>query len=760
MIRQSGPFFLLETAGTAYCFRVTEQGFLQHLYYGKRLDLSAGYEALIPRTRHWPGSAAGLEGTALEDMALEASFPGLGDLREPFAVVRTADGDIVTDFRFESAEILEKKPALEGLPSACAGPEDAETLRLLLAEKRTGLRLELPYTAFSDCCVITRSARLLNGGDKAVTVLRLMSSQLDLDSQDFLLTTFNGAWAREFEPTETLCGPGTIVSGSRTGTSSSQANPFFFLRRQDAGGDHFACASGNPYGKLRILQGIAPEGFAWRLESGESLTSPEAAMTWGDGLAQMSRNLHRFIRRHVVRGWWRDRPRPVLVNSWEGFYFHFTQKDLLRLARQSRDLGAELFVLDDGWFGKRDSDTCSLGDWTTANKKKLPGGLRGLSDRVRELGMDFGLWVEPEMVSEDSDLFRAHPDWILGRKNQAVGRHQYVLDLSRPEVQDHLIITMTQVFGEAQPAYVKWDMNRNITDTFSAALPPERQGEIRHRYVLGLYRVLEALTSRFPRILFEACASGGNRTDPGMLCYMPQVWLSDNTDALCRCRMQYNASFGYPQSIWGSHVSASPNHQTLRLAPLDSRFQVAAMGLLGYEMDLGALTEQEQTRVAGQIAFYKKYRDTLQYGQIYRLRGGGDGLWQLMAVSADRRTALTLLFQQENRANAPAVRLMARGLEAAAAYRLSVRPVLTELAAFGSLVNMVSPIRIRPGSLAETAVRMVELPGEEEDFTATGDVLMTAGAWLRQGFSGTGFDRETRVMGDCGSRLYVLEQER
>ena len=774
MIRQSGPFFLLETAGTAYCFRVTEQGFLQHLYYGKRLDLSAGYEALIPRTRHWPGSAAGLEGTALEDMALEASFPGLGDLREPFAVVRTADGDIVTDFRFESAEILEKKPALEGLPSACAGPEDAETLRLLLAEKRTGLRLELLYTAFSDCCVITRSARLLNGGDKAVTVLRLMSSQLDLDSQDFLLTTFNGAWAREFEPTETLCGPGTIVSGSRTGTSSSQANPFFFLRRQDAGedhgdcfgfhllysGDHFACASGNPYGKLRILQGIAPEGFAWRLESGESLTSPEAAMTWGDGLAQMSRNLHRFIRRHVVRGWWRDRPRPVLVNSWEGFYFHFTQKDLLRLARQSRDLGAELFVLDDGWFGKRDSDTCSLGDWTTANKKKLPGGLRGLSDRVRELGMDFGLWVEPEMVSEDSDLFRAHPDWILGRKNQAVGRHQYVLDLSRPEVQDHLIITMTQVFGEAQPAYVKWDMNRNITDTFSAALPPERQGEIRHRYVLGLYRVLEALTSRFPRILFEACASGGNRTDLGMLCYMPQVWLSDNTDALCRCRMQYNASFGYPQSIWGSHVSASPNHQTLRLAPLDSRFQVAAMGLLGYEMDLGALTEQEQTRVAGQIAFYKKYRDTLQYGQIYRLRGGGDGLWQLMAVSADRRTALTLLFQQENRANAPAVRLMARGLEAAAAYRLSVRPVLTELAAFGSLVNMVSPIRIRPGSLAETAVRMVELPGEEEDFTATGDVLMTAGAWLRQGFSGTGFDRETRVMGDCGSRLYVLEQER
>ncbi len=774
MIRQSGSFFLLETERTAYCFQVTEQGFLQHLYYGRRLDLSAGYGALVPQTRHWPGSAAGLEGTALEDMALEASFPGLGDLREPFAVVRTADGDTLTDFRFERSELLEEKPALEGLPSACPGAEGAEALRLLLAEKRTGLRLELTYAVLPDCDVITRSARLINGGDRPVTVLRLMSGQVDLDSQDFLFTTFNGSWAREFEPTETPCGPGTIVSGSRTGTSSSRANPFFLLRRRDAGedhgdcfgfhllysGDHFACASGNPYGKLRILHGMAPQGFAWHLESGESFTSPEAAMTWGDGLAQMSRNLHRFIRRHVVRGWWRDRPRPVLVNSWEGFYFNFTQKDLLRLAKQGRDLGAELFVLDDGWFGKRDSDTCSLGDWTVVNKKKLPGGLRGLSDKIRELGMDFGLWVEPEMVSEDSNLFRAHPDWILGRKSQAVGRCQYVLDLSRREVQDHLIITLTQVFGEARPAYVKWDMNRNLTDDYSAALPPKRQGEVRHRYVLGLYRVLEALTARFPRILFESCASGGNRTDPGMLCYMPQVWLSDNTDALCRCRMQYNASFGYPQSVWGSHVSASPNHQTLRLAPLDSRFQVAALGLLGYELDLGALSDRERTRVAGQIAFYKKYRDTLQYGQLYRLQGGDGGLWQMMSVSGDRRTALALLFQGENRANAPAVRLMARGLEAPAAYRLSVRPVLTELAAFGSLVNMVSPIRVRSGSLAEAAARVVELPGEEEDLAATGDVLMSAGAWLRQGFSGTGYDRETRVMGDCGSRLYVLERER
>ena len=483
-------------------------------------------------------------------------------------------------------------------------------------------------------------------------------------------------------------------------------------------------------------------------------------MTYGWGLAEMSGNLHAFIREHVVRGYWKYRPRPILVNSWESFYFRFTQKELLRLARQSRDLGAELFVLDDGWFGRRDSDTCSLGDWGTVNRKKLPDGLGALADRVRELGIGFGLWVEPEMVSEDSNLYRAHPDWILGRPGQAMGRNQYILDLGRPEVQEHLIGTLSGVFREARPSYIKWDMNRIMTDAYSSALPPDRQGEARHRYILGLYRVLEALTARFPEILFEACASGGNRTDPGMLCYMPQVWLSDNTDALCRCRIQYGASFGYPQSVMGAHVSASPNHQTLRRTSLDSRFHTAALGLLGYELDLGGLTERERTRVAGQIAFYKKYRDTLQYGRLYRLRGGGEGMWQLMAVSDDRKTALTVLLQQENRANAPGLRLFARGLMPEGRYRISVRPVPAELGEFGSLVNMVSPVRLRPNSLAAAAAeRLVRLPGEGEEILASGDVLMKAGAWLKQGFSGTGYDRETRVMGDSGSRLYIFEAQ-
>lgn len=769
MIQRQGRFFSITTQHTAYCFYVTEQGFLQHLYYGQKIDTSSGWQALVPQVRHFPGNAAVLDGTCLEDTALEVSFPGLGDLREPFAMVETVDGS-PADLRFVQAAILPEKPPLEGLPSSIGG---GQTLEITLADRQEGLELTVRYTAFDDCDVITRQTLLTNTGPQPVQMARLMSNQVDFCSQDYILTSFNGAWAREFEPTETPCGQGTIVSGSRCGVSSSLTNPFVILRHRNAdedhgdcygfnllySGDHYACASGNAYGKLRFLQGIHPENFSWRLAPGETFTAPEAMMTWGNGLTAMSGNLHRFIRRHIVRGPWRDKPRPVLINSWESFYFRFTQRDLLSLAKQSRDLGCELFVLDDGWFGRRDNDKCSLGDWTTVNRKKLPDGLDGLADQIRGLGMQFGLWVEPEMVSADSDLYRAHPDWILGRPHQAVGRHQYILDLTRREVRDHIIASMTEVFTKARPAYIKWDMNRIFSDTFSASLPPQRQGEVRHRYMLGLYHILSVLTERFPDILFESCASGGNRTDPGMLCYMPQVWLSDNTDAMCRCRMQYYASFGYPQSVMGSHVSNSPNHQVLRRTPLDSRFHVAALGLLGYECDLRNLSGEEKQRVAGQIAFYKTYRDLLQYGDLYRLRDGTDGFWQVMTVAPDKGAAITLLFQQENRPNAPALRLLAKGLDGTAAYRLWVRPVQVDLRDFGGLVNMVSPVRIRQGSLAEAAAaKVAALSSEEENITASGSLLTACGAWVKQGFSGTGYDRDTRVMGDFGSRLYLLER--
>ena len=773
MIEQRQNFFALHTDNTTYCFVVTPQGFLQHLHYGPRLDLSAGFDALMPQVRHAPGNAATIDGVSLETLAQEISAPGLGDVRESFVTVRTADGGTLTDFRFEGAEILDEKPALDGLPSAYDETGTAQTLRLTLLDKKNKLRLALLYTTFDTCDAITRSVTLHNLGSESVTVLRLMSNQVDFDTQDLTMTTFNGAWAREFEPTHTPCGPGTIISGSRCGVSSNRANPFVMLHAPNANedhgdaygfhliysGDHRACAAGNAFGALRFLHGIQSEDFSWQLAAGESFTAPEAAMTYGDGFAAMSRGLHRFVREHIVRGAWKKRERPILVNSWESFYFRFHHRDLVKLARQGKELGAELFVLDDGWFGKRDSDTCSLGDWTTIHQKKLPRGLKGLADDIRALGMRFGLWVEPEMVSEDSDLYRAHPDWILGRREQAIGRNQFVLDLTRTQVQDHLIETLTSVFSSADISYVKWDMNRIITDSYSAALPPERQGESRHRYVLGLYRVLGALTERFPEILFEACASGGNRTDLGMFAYMPQVWLSDNTDALCRCRMQYNASFGYPQSVMGAHVSGSPNHQTLRRTPLASRFHVAALGLLGYECDLRELSGEEKTQVAGQIAFYKTYRSVLQFGQVYRLQGGEGGIWQLSCVAQNRKAAITLLFQQENRPNAAALRLRARGLNSDGKYILNVRPVKVELRDFGGLVNMISPVHIKQDSILQCIAEKVIAPKSEKEYlTASGDVLMKCGAYVKQGFSGTGWDDQTRVMGDSGSRLYILTQ--
>ena len=774
MIEQRENLFILNTENTTYCFCITPQHFLQHLHYGKRIPLTGGAAALMPQEHHPPGSTAVWDKVYLETTLQEISAPGLGDVRESFVSVRTADGDTLTDFRFESAEILSEKPVFPDLPTAYDETGTAQTLRITLLEKRCKLRLTLLYTTFDDCDVITRSATLTNLGSERVTILRLMSNQIDFDTQHLTFTTFNGAWAREFAPTHTPCGPGTLVSGSRCGVSSNRANPFVMLHdphaTEDHGnaygfhliysGDHRACACGNTYGALRFLHGIQSDDFAWLLEQGESFTAPEAAMTWGDGFSAMSRGLHRFIREHIVRGTWKHRPRPVLVNSWESLYFRFHHRELIKLAKQGKELGAELFVLDDGWFGKRDSDTCSLGDWNIIHQKKLPKGLKGLADEICELGMQFGLWVEPEMVSEDSELYRAHPDWILGRREQAIGRNQYILDLGRQDVQDHLIGTLSEVFSSASISYVKWDMNRIITDSYSAALPPDRQGESRHRYVLGLYRVLGALTSRFPHILFEACASGGNRTDPGMLAYMPQLWLSDNTDALCRCRMQYNASFGYPQSVMGAHVSGSPNHQTLRRAPLSSRFHVAALGLLGYECDLRELSAEEKQQVAGQIEFYKTYRTDLQFGDLYRLQGGENGMWQLSCVSQEKKTALTLLFQQENHPNAAAVRLRARGLNPDGVYRLEVRPVKVDLRDFGGLVNMISPVHIKQDSLLQNIAEKVIAPkSEQENLTASGDLLMTCGAYVKQSFSGTGWDNDTRVMGDSGSRLYILTQQ-
>ena len=760
----------------SYVMEAVDGKYLVLRYFGKAVRRYHGAgEPFYYKRGYTTEHPCSIPNVSFDDFPFEYPARGYGDYRIPAFAVTQDSGIEFVKLMFQGFRVLEEKPELTGLPAAFAKKGETETLEVTCEDGIAGIRVRLYYTIFEDRGVIARSQKVENIGNQALKLQNVQSFSLELPAKEYDVLSLYGTHAGEGNVSRSLLSHGVWRIESVRGSSSPQQQPFFALMDPHSteysgevygfqliySGNFLAQAEKDQFGNVRAQIGIHPDTFCWELNPGEAFQAPEAILNYSsEGLNGMSQNFHWLYQYHLMPSGFTHRERPVLLNSWEAMYYDVSLGKLEEQAEQAKELGAELFVLDDGWFGRRDNDRRSLGDWDITDRRKLPEGLGGLAKRVRALGIGFGLWVEPEMVSEDSRLYRAHPDWILGRPGQAVGRNQFILDLSREEVQDHLVRVLSEVFEEAEPAYVKWDMNRVMTDTYSAALPPERQGEVRHRYILGLYRVLGELTARFPKILFEACASGGNRTDPGMLCYMPQVWLSDNTDALCRCRMQYNASFGYPQSVMGAHVSASPNHQTLRTAPLDSRFQTAAFGLLGYELDLCSLPEREKVMVAGQIAFYKKYRGTLQFGRLYRLRGGEDGLWQIMAVSGDYGTALSLLLQQENRPNAPGLRLLARGLASGNVYRLSVRPVGTELAAFGSLVNMVSPVRVRPGSLMAAAEKLVRLPGEKEGAAASGDLLMKTGIWLKQGFSGAGFDGETRVMGDFGSRLYVLEAEK
>jgi alpha-galactosidase len=469
--------------------------------------------------------------------------------------------------------------------------------------------------------------------------------------------------------------------------------------------------------------------------------------------------MHEFIRKHIVRGEWRDKERPVLLNSWEANYFKFNESKLLKQAKAAKEAGIELFVLDDGWFGKRNDDTTSLGDWYE-NREKLTNGLNGLADKINAMGLDFGIWVEPEMVNEISDLYVAHPDWAVkvpGR-DHSLGRNQMFLDLTREEVCSYLIEELTRVFSSANITYVKWDMNRIFSDYYSTSLPAERQQEFGHRYILGLYRILAVLTERFPKILFESCASGGNRFDLGMLCYIPQTWASDNTDAICRAAIQNGYSYGYPMSVIGAHVSSCPNHQTLRNTSLETRFEVAAFGLLGYECNLADLSMEDKKLVEEQITFYKKYRKGLQFGDFYRIKNGEGGIYQWITVDQEKETAFGLFLQKEARANYSYGCFKTKGLAPQKCYHMTNRQHIFNIKEFGDLINMISPIHIKKDSITHNIIALIKkMPGEVEDCKALGEVFQYGGVKLKQGFAGTGYNDDTRLFQDYASRFYIWE---
>ena len=722
-VRSDGRLFILDTIKTTYAFRVMKSGHLEHLYYGRKIHLDSD-DGLAEQSEFAPGNTSVYypeNGSfSMEDIRLEVSTIGKGDVREPALGLVNADGSRTSDLVFDSYSVSKGKARTDDLPVSYG--DDADVLKVTLKDKENSLSLVLEYGVFEDCDVITRSCVLTNEGEGSIVIERIMSTQLDLDPGEYSFVTFNGAWAREMNRNVQRVGSVKLVNFSCGGSSSNHANPFVMLGRgafdEDYGevyginlvysGNHYTCVEKNPFGKVRLVTGINPQGFA--------------------------------------------------------------------------KAGIELFVMDDGWFKGRNDDTSSLGDWTP-DPKKLPHGIKGICDKIRKLGLEFGIWVEPEMVNEDSDLYRAHPDWAMRipGKAHSTGRNQMLLDLTRTEVQDYIIGAMSDVFSSAGISYVKWDYNRNFTDVFSSSLSASGQGEVSHRYILGLYRVMNALTKKFPDILFEGCASGGNRFDLGILSYFPQIWASDDTDAYQRAVIQNGYSYAYPQSCYTCHVSDVPNHQTLRRTPLDTRFNVALFGNTGYECNLCDLPEDEFKEVKRQIEFIKANRSLMQFGRFWRVRSFDEELFSIISScgstssgsvtcdegkilswtisSKDGSEAMSLIMQSLAAPNLNRDILYARGLSDDVKYRIVNRENTYDLKGFGGLVNYVAPFHVKQDGFVHRVIsRFYKMPSEKESHEMYGDAMMYAGIHIKPRFASLGYNENTRYYPDFGSRIYKIEK--
>ncbi|MBQ8815480.1 MAG: alpha-galactosidase [Lachnospiraceae bacterium] len=630
--------FHLQTAHTSYVLGVLRGKYLLHLYYGGRISEYHNIEENLPVHAGCTWSATDIEefNYCTDTLPMEYPCYGSADLRTPAFHAEYESGSALTCPEYVGHRIIKGKKPLPGLPATYVESEqEAETLEITLRDPLTGLELVLSYSVFAEYDVIAKSVRAVNKGSELINIKSILSSTTYLFDKNFEFVHLEGGWGRERHIQKKPLINGSMSVDSKRVSSSHYHSPFLALARpwttENQGevyglslvysGNFIAQADTNHQDIVRVNMGINPFGFNWRLEPGEEFQAPEVILTYSDtGFGTMSRNYHRLYRNRLCRGKYRDQERPVLINNWEATYFHFNEEKILEIAKKAKSVGVELMVLDDGWFGKRNTDNCSLGDWTS-NREKLPGGVEGLADKVSALGMKFGLWFEPEMVSKDSELYRKHPDWCIhaeGRK-RTESRNQLVLDLTRKEVRDYIVEAVSNVLGSAPISYVKWDMNRNITEIGSAGLPGERQQELPHRYILGIYEVLERITAAFPDVLFEGCSGGGGRFDPGMLYYFPQYWTSDDSDAIERLYIQHGTSMVMPACTMGAHVSAVPNHQLHRTTPLKTRGHVAMMGQFGYELDLNSLSEEEIETVKAQISQYKAIRRTVHYGEMYRL---------------------------------------------------------------------------------------------------------------------------------------------
>ena len=748
MIEYSKGIFGIHGEGFSCLLQVNQYGLLELLHFGEPVQTSDAEAFGCQAGLGWGTSVLlddGDTGSCPDVMPLAWSDPGRGDYREtPIEL-----NGMPTALRYAGHEILEGiVPMMTSLPQAKGA---SQTLRITLTQP--GLELRLYFSVFEG--VLTRRGVLCNTGTEALTLTKLMSSLMDLQGE-YQMTTFNGGWIAEMRKAVTPVTASRVVNESGTGFSSHRHHPGFLLSEtgatEDSGrvygfnlvysGNHYAAAQLSLQGLTRVVQGINPENFALTLLPGECFETPEAVMAFSDrGFGGLSEQMHRFVNTHIVPAYWQNRERPVLFNSWEGCMFDFTHRRLVQLAKDAKSLGCELFVLDDGWFGKRNDDHAGLGDYNV-NMKKLPKGLDGLGQEILSMGMEFGLWFEPESVNMDSELYRAHPDWALTDGFEPLlSRHQLLLDLTKPEVRDYIVARVGETLDSAPISYVKWDMNRH-----SIAL-----GAKAHAYILGLYEVLERIFGPRPQLLLESCASGGNRFDLGMLCYGPQVWCSDNTDPIERLTIQENLSYLYPQSTFGAHVSASPHAQTLRDTPMVTRGNVAFFGCLGYELDLAHLLKLEREQIQAQISLYKKYRRTFQFGTFRRLRNG----WQV----SDGKTTLAAVFRKLVPAAPGYETLRLKDMKPMKHYHFRTDAQKLRVGQFGSLVKHVAPVDLDPnGLILRAADRIITLPDGVQELHVSGAALM-AGIRLLPLFRGTGYDANQRTLTDFGSELYIIEEE-
>lgn len=676
----------------SYIIKILNNNQLGNLYYGKRIHDKPSFSHLLQ------GELKSLAAYVFEDdyfLSLQYTkqeYPSYGttDFRYPAFEIKQENGSCITNFEYKTHEIFQGKRNLEGLPATYVELDtEAETLEITLYDSYIHTELLLSYTIFKEEPIITRNVKFIHKGKNDIILNRAMSASLDLPDANFDMIHLSGAWCRERHVKTRRIEQGIQGIYSMRGASSSEHNPFIVLKRPNAdefygevygfsliySGNHLEQIEVDTHDMTRVTIGIHPDTFEWSLSEGETFQTPEVVMVYSDsGMNKMSQVYHKLYRTRLARGPWRDEVRPILINNWEATGMEFTEEKVLRIAKAGKDLGIELFVLDDGWFGNRDNDKIGLGDWYVTNFDKLPDGIEGLANKVDEMGMKFGLWFEPEMVNKNSDLYRAHKDWIISTpgRSSSPSRNQYVLDFSRGEVVDYIYGLMENVLSKAKISYVKWDMNRYITECYSVSSNGNNQGKVFHKYILGVYDLYERLISRFPYILFESCSSGGARFDPGILYYAPQTWTSDDSDAIERLKIQYGTSYVYPISSMGAHVSAIPNQQVGRTTPIETRANVAFFGAFGYELDLNLLSDEEKEKVKQQVIFYKAHRELISKGIFYRISSPFDGnITSWIVVSENKKEAIAGYYQVINSVNEGWKRFYLVGLDSNKKYKIN-----------------------------------------------------------------------------------------